>query len=75
MTAGLEVRERHDSGVSAQYYTVEDIAKIMKIGRGSAYKLINIDGFPAIKIGRTIRIPIEEFDTWRARHINQKLSI
>ena len=45
-------------------YTVNDIANVLKISRSKAYNLVNSNGFPAIKIGTTIRVPKEEFEKW-----------
>lgn len=44
--------------------TVSDIQKILRIGRCSAYELINTPGFPVKKIGRAIRIPKAAFIEW-----------
>ena len=45
-------------------YTVEDIAKILKIGRTSAYSLIKQDLFSTVRIGSAIRISRKSFDEW-----------
>lgn len=36
---------------------IEDIMKILKIGRNSAYKLVNSGKIKSLKVGRNIRIP------------------
>ncbi len=46
------------------FLTIKDLQSILKIGRDKAYKLASTKGFPSIKIGNTIRIPKEQFDTW-----------
>lgn len=38
------------------YLTVNDMMSIYGISRSTAYKLVNTDGFPAIRIGKSIRI-------------------
>lgn len=45
-------------------YTVQEMAKIMGIGRNKAYELVKTEGFPAIYIGSTIKIPIKAFHKW-----------
>lgn len=45
-------------------YTVPEIAVIMGIGKNKAYELVKADGFPALFIGSTIRIPIKAFHEW-----------
>lgn len=36
---------------------IEDIMEILKIGRNSAYKLVNSGEIKFLKVGRSIRIP------------------
>jgi excisionase family DNA binding protein len=43
---------------------VEDVANIMNLARGTAYELVHRQGFPAVWVGRCIRIPREAFLTW-----------
>ena len=50
--------------VECGMYTVEEIAKILKIGKNTAYRLINERNFPVKRIGNVIRIPKQPFDEW-----------
>ena len=45
-------------------YTVEDIAKMLNIGRTSAYHLTKEGHFKIVRIGNTIRISKKSFDEW-----------
>lgn len=45
-------------------YTVKDLQRIFHIGKNKAYELINIKGFPYIKIGRNILIPDDKLRKW-----------
>ena len=45
-------------------YTVEDIAKMLNIGRTSAYYLTKEGHFKIVRIGNTIRISKKSFDEW-----------
>lgn len=45
-------------------YTVDEIAKILGIGRASAYELVKQGNFRAVKIGTAIRISKKSFDEW-----------
>ena len=47
---------------SKRTYRVEDIIKMLDIGRTSAYRLINEGHFKVIRIGLAIRIPKKSFD-------------
>jgi excisionase family DNA binding protein len=37
--------------------TVEEMAEVMRISRGSAYEAIRTGAVPHVRIGRTIRVP------------------
>lgn len=50
--------------VEIRTYTVEDIAKILNIGRSSAYNLVKEGHFKSVHIGNTIRISKKSFDSW-----------
>lgn len=45
-------------------YTVEDIAKILCIGRTSAYNLVKEGHFKIVRIGNAIRVSKKSFDEW-----------
>ena len=44
--------------------TVEEVAKVLGISRGTAYNLVHREDFPAVKIGRRLIIPREQFCSW-----------
>jgi excisionase family DNA binding protein len=44
--------------------TVPEVAKILKIGRSSAYVLAKSGCFPCLKFGNSMRIPYEPFFNW-----------
>ncbi len=44
--------------------TVPQAAELMQIGRDTAYNLTHIPGFPAIRIGRSVRISREGLQSW-----------
>lgn len=46
--------------------TVNELAACLQIGKSAAYQLIRTEGFPSIKIGRQIRIPIRLLERWIA---------
>jgi len=45
-------------------YTVSEMAEALGIGKNKAYELVKTEGFPAVFIGSTIRIPIEALKNW-----------
>ena len=51
-----------NENIKKETYTVDEIAKILDIGRTSAYELVKSNEFKVIKIGTTIRIPTKSFN-------------
>lgn len=49
-----------------EYYTVSEIQEILKLGKKKTYALVNQKDFPKLKIGRSIRIPKQEFEEFMA---------
>lgn len=45
-------------------YTVDEIKKILRCGKNKAYEVVNSRGFPAIRLGKSIRIPKDKFHQW-----------
>lgn len=44
--------------------TVEEMANVVGVSRPKAYELIHKEGFPAVRIGRRIVIPIDGLKRW-----------
>lgn len=44
---------------SDKYYTVEEVAKMLKLTRAHVYKLISKGVIKAVKLGRFLRIPAD----------------
>lgn len=45
-------------------YSVEETASALGISRAKTYELVNSDGFPVVRVGRRIRIPITALEDW-----------
>ena len=45
-------------------YTVKDIQRILQISKTAAYALVDGTYFPVKRIGRSIRVSMEVFDSW-----------
>ncbi len=48
-------------------YTVEEIAKLLSIGKTTAYALVKEGHFKIVRIGSAIRISKQSFDEWLDR--------
>ena len=47
---------------------VKGMAKHLGVSAYTAYQLTKRPGFPTLKIGKRIAIPVEQFMEWIARH-------
>lgn len=63
------------SNEETRFLTLCDLRGILHIGKTTAYKLVNQDGFPKVYIGRKILIPSKKFYSYMENHIGTKLSI
>ncbi len=52
--------------------TVKEVAELLGIGLNYAYKLPKIEGFPTIRIGSRILIPVEGLNKWLEEQSKQK---
>ena len=49
-------------------YSVDEIAEILDISKGSAYELIREGLFRTVRIGSAIRVSRQSFDDWLDNH-------
>lgn len=54
------------------FLTPPQIAEILQIGRSSAYELVRSKGFPAVKIGRSVRVYREAFIRWMQENTREE---
>ena len=64
MSCSMADNSRNASNPSPKTYKVEDIAKILDIGRSSAYNLVREGHFKTVRIGTSIRVSRRSFDEW-----------
>lgn len=48
--------------------TVQELGMELGICRDRAYQLANSEGFPAVRIGRRLVIPVAAFEKWLTEH-------
>lgn len=53
-------------------YSVPELAKVLSIGRNTAYELIQRADFPKVTIGRRIIIPVDSLRSWLQTHSMQE---
>lgn len=62
-----------DGNVRPEFYSVEDMQRLLGIGRNTAYRLAAEKNFPAIYVGNRIVIPADLFQEWiRNRAFDRK---
>jgi len=57
--------------IERKTYTVPEITVILGIGKNQAYDLCKSNQFKIIKVGRTIKVVKQSFDSW-LMEVNQK---
>lgn len=45
-------------------YTITQAAEAANVSRPTMYRWMQLEGFPAVKIGGCVRIPIKAFERW-----------
>jgi excisionase family DNA binding protein len=45
-------------------YSVTEAAQVLGVSRQVVYDLCRTDGFPSLRLGRKVRIPINAFHVW-----------
>ena len=55
---------KQTSDAEKRVYTVEEIMKILEIGRNATYLLIKMEAFHYVKIGGQYRISKKSFENW-----------
>ena len=64
ITNQLEITYKGDEIMEKLVFSVDDIMKLLDIGRNQAYQLVNSGEFPTRKVGRKILIPKAGFMKW-----------
>jgi excisionase family DNA binding protein len=58
----LEWIEQGSSLGETRLLTAPDVARILKISKGAAYKLIQLNQIPSIRINRNVRVRSEDLE-------------
>ena len=53
--------------------SVAEMAKALGVSNPVAYAIVHTDGFPAMRIGRRIRIPVSAFEAWMEEHKGSRI--
>lgn len=58
-----------------KYLSPKDVGSILGMGKNKTYKLIMLNGFPKIKIGKRYYIPEIDFKKYLEKHIGTKIVV
>lgn len=50
--------------------TIDEARKILRVGKNTMYQLANQVGFPCIRLGKQIRIPLNSMMAWAENQAN-----
>jgi len=56
-----------ESNMEKMAFTIDEFTHAYGISRTKAYELVNTSGFPAIRIGRRVLIPVDMLKVWFAQ--------
>lgn len=56
-----------NSQVELKVLTLDEVAQYLRVSKNTAYALCVSAGFPAVKVGRRIRVPLQAFEQWLMR--------
>ena len=58
-----------DWGTLPPFFDVKTLKEFLRIGTAAAYEMTRQEGFPAIRVGRSIRISREGLRAWHDRQV------
>jgi excisionase family DNA binding protein len=61
--------EVHSLGDLPVMLTVEQLGQVLRVSRAKSYQILRQPGFPAVRLGRAIRIPREALRCWLERQM------
>ena len=53
----------------------KDLCHILGISKNTAYRIVKIDGFPKIQIGKKFYIPEDDLETYLKKHVGTKIKV
>jgi len=56
------------------YLTIQDIMELFRCKREKAYQIVNVNGFPAMRLGRTILVEPTSLKAWMIDNKNSDFS-
>lgn len=72
--SGLHIDNPHNDNMNSNLnergvFSVKELAEFLGISKTIAYRLVHTDGFPVLRLGKRILIPIDPLDTWISNRV------
>ena len=61
--------DSEDESLETRLLTAPDVARILNISKGAAYKLIQLKQIPSIRINRNVRVRPEDLDDYISQNL------
>lgn len=61
--------DSEDESLVTRLLTAPDVARILNISKGAAYKLIQLNQIPSIRINRSVRVKPEDLDEFISQNL------
>jgi len=58
--------------VSKKTISVREFSQLYGLGLNKAYQIVNIEGFPCLRVGKKILVIVNKLDSWIEQHIGDK---
>ena len=52
------------------FLTAREVQAALGISKNKAYNLVNSEGFPKLRLGRRIVVPVKQFEAWIEKQAN-----
>ena len=62
-------KDAGEDSVETRLLTAPDVARILNISKGAAYKLIQLNQIPSIRINRSVRVKPEDLDEFISQNL------
>lgn len=71
----MDNENKEQSKIKNDYLTPKDVAKKLQLSHTTVTKLMKVKGFPATRVGRSIRIDEKQLDEFLASYRSAKINI
>lgn len=62
-------RDVEEDSIETRLLTAPDVARILNISKGAAYKLIQLKQIPSVRINRNVRVRPEDLDEFISQNL------